>query len=425
MNKIKSSPLVVLMAIVAGILVGLWTGTESKIFGISSFSIYESIGKIFINSLMLVVVPLVCSSIISGIAKVGNDGSFGRLGLKTFSFYFGTSILAILIGLLCANLFHPGSFASSGYSLNGAEFDLDHVRQQVSLHEGVQFFEMLARLIPSNIFAALSSGEMLGVIFFCMIFGYSLSKVRQEYSDPVLRFWKGVFETMIEMTHFIMKFLPVGVFCLVAKTFASTGMVSLKPLLLFVVAVLVGLTIFSCGILPLLLKIIGGVSPIRHIKAMGPALLTAFSTSSTSASLPITMECVEKRAGVSERITSLVVPLGCSINLSGSALYECVAALFVAQVYGLHLGFFTQFFILVLSLLTSLGTAGIPSGSLVGVIIILKAMGLPTEGIGMIVAVDRLLDMCRTTVNAFSDSCCAVLVAKTEGEKTVLQPSNY
>jgi Na+/H+-dicarboxylate symporter len=172
--------------------------------------------------------------------------------------------------------------------------------------------------------------------------------------------------------------------------------------------------------LPLLLKYIAKVSPSRHFKAMMPAIVTAFSTSSSSASLPITIDCVEKRAGVSNRVCSLVVPLGTSINMAGSALYECVAAMFIAQAYGIEMSIYSQFFVVVLTLVTSMGVAGIPSGSLVAIMIILKVIGLPLEGIGLFVAVDRLLDMCRTTVNVFSDSCCAVLVAKSEGEKNVL-----
>lgn len=225
---------------------------------------------------------------------------------------------------------------------------------------------------------------------------------------------------MIQFTQIIMKFLPLGVFCLISKVFMTTGVQSLKAVSLFFVSVMLGLLTFMFIVLPLLLKFVARVSPIRHFKAMTPALVTAFSTSSSSATLPITIDCVEKRAGVSNRICSLTVPLGTSINMSGSALYECVAAMFIAQAYGVDLGFSTQFFIVVMSFVASIGVAGVPSGSLVAIILILKAVGLPAEGIGLFMAVDRLLDMCRTTVNVFSDSCCAVLIAKSEGEKEVL-----
>lgn len=420
MKNVKSGPWIILLSIILAIVVGTMTGQEMGIFGVTFFSLYELFGTIFINALMLIVIPLVSSSIITGIARIGNDNSFGRLGLKTFAFYISTSLLAVLIGLLFVNLLNPGSGVDISAIQSAGQVDLSKLREQVTSHEQLTFTRLLMKMVPSNIFRAFSNGEMLGLIFFSLLFGYAISKIQSDLSKAVMTFWKGIFETMLYMTHLIMKFLPIGVFCLVAKVFASTGIGSLKPLLYFVLAVLLGLIAFSCVILPILLKVIAKVSPIAHFKAMGPALITAFSTSSTSATLPITMECVEHRAGVSNRICSLVIPLGCSINMSGSALYECVAALFIAQAYGIDLSIMTQFLIVFLALLTSMGTAGIPSGSLVGVIVIMKAMGLPTEGIALIVAVDRLLDMCRTTVNALSDSCCAVLVARTEGESQVL-----
>ncbi len=261
---------------------------------------------------------------------------------------------------------------------------------------------------------------MLGLIFFSLIFGYCISKIENENASVMMRFWQGIFQAMIQFTHIIMKFLPFGVFFLVAKVFADAGFQSLQSLGLFTLAVILGLAIFMFVALPLLLKFVGKVAPIRHFKAMGPALITAFSTSSSSATLPITIDCVEKRAGVSNRICSLVIPLGTSINMSGSALYECVAAMFVAQAYGIELTFTTQFIVVFLALITSIGVAGVPSASLVAIIAILKALGLPIEGIGLFIAVDRVLDMCRTTVNVFSDSCCAILVARSEGEKDVL-----
>jgi proton glutamate symport protein len=203
----------------------------------------------------------------------------------------------------------------------------------------------------------------------------------------------------------------------------TTGVSSLESLALFTLTASLGLIVFMFVGLPLVLKFVGGINPIWHLKAMFPALVTAFSTSSSSATLPITIECVEKRAGVSNRICSLVVPLGTSINMSGSALYECVAAMFIAQAYGVEMTFAKQFVVVFMALIASIGVAGIPSASLVAIIVILKAIHLPIEGIGLFIAVDRLLDMCRTTVNVFSDSCCAVLVAKTEGESQVLSSS--
>jgi proton glutamate symport protein len=417
----KKFPWVIFAAIVLAMCIGALTGTQSAIFGVTFYSIYDLIGTLFIKALTLIVVPLVSSSIITGVARIGNETGFGRLGLKMFSFYIGTSLMAVLIGLLFVNLLDPGTSEAVASQVHKvSETGLDTVQ----LQEGVKFVDLILQIIPSNVVEAFSHGQMLSLIFFSILFGYALSKIETHHATSLLGFWQGVFQTMLKMTHMIMKVLPIGVFFLVAKVFATTGFSTLKSLGLFALSVLLGLLTFMFIGLPLLLKFIGKVSPSLHFKAMTPALITAFSTSSSSATLPVTMECVEKRAGVSNRICSLVVPLGNSINMSGSALYECIAAIFVAQAYGLELSFATQFVVVFLALLTSVGVAGVPSGSLVAIIVILKTLGLPTEGIGLFLAVDRILDMCRTTVNVFSDSCCAVLVARTEGETQVLKPSS-
>jgi Na+/H+-dicarboxylate symporter len=429
MKKDKKTPWVVFIAIVLAMVAGSLSGTTFNVFGVTLYSVYDFIGSLFIKALTFIVVPLVASSIISGVARIGNDKAFKRLGAKTFAFYLGTSLIAILIGLFFVNLFNPGEMDAAAMEkmrAGGGE-KLASLQAHISGEKGFKIIDIFTQIIPSNIVEIFSHGQMLGLICFSLIFGYTISKIGEHPSSILKGFWQGIFEAMIKITQLIMKFLPLGVFCLVAKVFATTGMGSLASLALFSLSVILGLLVFTFIALPLLLKFIGKVDPILHFRAMAPALITAFSTSSSSATLPITIDCVEKRAGVSNKICSLVVPLGTSINMSGSALYECVAAIFVAQSYGLDLSFSTQFLIVLLSLITSMGVAGIPSASLVAVIVILKAIGLPTEGIGLFIAVDRVLDMCRTTVNVFSDSCCAVLVARTEGEKQVLskQSMNY
>lgn len=224
----------------------------------------------------------------------------------------------------------------------------------------------------------------------------------------------------MKITDWVMKFAPIGVFALVAKVVASTGFAAFQPLIAFFFTVLGALAIHLLIVLPLMLRFIGGVNPWYHFQAMSPALLMAFSTASSSATLPVSMECVEKRAGVSNRTTSFVLPLGATVNMDGTALYECVAALFIAQAYGLDLDFTTQFTVVLVALLTSIGVAGIPAASLVAITIILTAIGLPIEAVGLILAVDRVLDMCRTSVNVFSDSCGAVLIGRLEGETDIL-----
>jgi len=424
-KKKKKSPWLIFAAIILAIIAGSWTKTDAQIFGIYFYEIYDLLGKLFINALTLVVVPLISSSIITGIARIGNESDFGRIGAKTFTFYLGTSLVAILIGLFFVNILGPGYSINSEMIQAYETSKTDQVQQYVATQEGNKISNLILQIIPSNVVDAFSQGHMLSLIFFSLLFGYAVSKIESHPLSILLGFWQGVFQTMLKITEIILKFLPLGVFCLVAKVFATTGIASLRSIGMFTIAVILGLSVFVFLALPLLLKIIGKVRPYRHFKAMSPALITAFSTSSSSATLPITIECVEKRAGVSNRICSLVVPLGASINMSGSALYECVAAMFVAQAYGINLSFTTQFMVVILALISSIGVAGVPSASLVAVVVVLKAIGLPVEGIGLFIAVDRILDMCRTTVNVFSDSCCAVLVACTEGEKNVLTKQNY
>jgi Na+/H+-dicarboxylate symporter len=424
MKKKRKSPWIVILAILLGMATGAMAGMDAGIFGVPFYSVFDVIGKLFINSLTLIVVPLVSASIITGIARIGSENTMGRLGLKIFGFYVFTSFIAILIGLCVVNVFNPGAFFTEhGSTVIPAE-TAAQLKDDLAAGHGLSLSGVILQIVPSNIVDAFH-GQMMGLIFFSLLFGYAVSKIEHHPQSIIIGFWQGIFQTMLVITDVIMKFLPIGVFCLVAKAFANAGVDSLKALAVFFVTVVVGLAIFMFIGLPLLLKFIGKVNPYNHFRAMAPALVTAFSTSSSSATLPVTIECVEKRAGVSNRICSLVIPLGTSINMSGSALYECVAALFIAQVYGLELSVITQFSVVLLSLVTSIGIAGIPSASIVAIIVILNAIGLPAEGIGLLFAVDRILDMCRTTVNVFSDSCCAVLVATTEGETGILERREF
>ncbi|MBM3193695.1 MAG: dicarboxylate/amino acid:cation symporter [Chlamydiae bacterium] len=402
----------VLVAIFLAVIVGNLTGTTVGIFGLPFYQIFDTIGELFVNSLTLLSVPLIASAIISGIGQMSGQQSFKSLGLKTFLFYIMTIALAVVVGVILVNVIHPGSFHQELTQTLTSPTNIQITSQKEA------FTGVLFKLIPTNIIAAASSGNMLGIIFFSLLFGFSMIHIEKEPHGILLNFWKGMLATLLRMTHFVMKAMPFGVFCLMAKVVASQGIQSISNLAYFFLTVFGGLVVFCFVVLPLLLRFFG-LNPITHLKAVTPALFTAFSTSSSAATLPATIECVEKNAGVSNRICSFVVPLGTSMNMAGSALYECVAVLFIAQAYGIDLTIGHQILIAVLSLITSMGVAGIPSGSLVAIIIILNTLGLPAEGIALILPVDRLLDMCRTTANVFSDTTCAVLVAKSEGE-TVL-----
>ncbi len=300
----KSSLLIqVLIAIALALLIGGLSSPDSELFGIPYIKFFGFLGQLFLNALTLLVVPLVGSSIVSGISQMGKDKSFGRLGAKTFFFYILTTFLAVITGLLFVNLIKPGSFMA------GATETLAAPALAVTPPTHMEAIgQVVMKLIPVNIFEAASQGNMLGIIFFALLFGFALAKIESTASDTVMNMVKGIFHTLMKMTHFLMRIMPFGVFFLVAKAISIRGLESLGGLGYFLLTVLLGLATFMFVILPLLMFFMG-LNPLRHIRAMAPALVTAFSTSSSAATLPITMDCVEKRAGVSNRICSFVVPL--------------------------------------------------------------------------------------------------------------------
>jgi len=411
----------ILIALLLAVIAGSLAGMESMLFGVRLYAVFDFIGSLFLNALMMLIVPLVVSSIIVGIAGIGSGDAFGRLGLKTLLYYVTTSLFAILVGLVIVNLVAPGMVdGEPARHLIGLSANASDVVAKVEGKGMGDLVGVFLRMVPTNIVAAAADGQMLGLIFFSLLFGFFMTKIDEAYAEGMYNFWQGVFQVMMKITDWVMKFAPIGVFGLVAKVVASTGFSAFVPLAWFFISVLVALSVHFFLVLPLLLIFIGRVNPLRHYRAMAPALLTAFSTSSSAATLPLTLECVEKNAGVSNRTSSFVLPLGTTVNMDGTALYECVAAMFIAQAYGIELGFVQQFLIVMLALVTSIGVAAIPSASLVAIAIILAAIGLPVEAIGLILAVDRVLDMCRTSVNVFSDSCGAVIIARVTGEEDVL-----
>ena len=404
----------ILIALLLAAIAGSLTGSNGTILGVRFLDIFEFIGTLFINALKMLIVPLIFSAIITGISNIGNQKGFGRLGLKTIAYYLTTSFIAIVIGLALVNLIQPGH----GMELPG-ELPMEQAAKVEDKGAG-DIVDVFLRMVPVNIVAAAAQGQMLGIIFFSLLFGFFMTRIREDLAQQHINFWQGVFEIMMKITELIMRFAPLGVFGLVAAVVAKTGLEQFGNVLAFFFTVLAALLIHLLIILPLILRFVGGVKPFRQYRAMAPALLTAFSTSSSSATLPITLDCVEKNAGVSNRTTSFVLPLGATVNMDGTALYECVAAMFIAQAYGLEMSFAVQFLVVFTALLTSIGVAGIPSASLVAIAVILAAVGLPLEGIGMLLITDRVLDMCRTAVNVFSDSCGAVVIGKLEGEQGIL-----
>lgn len=411
----------ILIALLLAVIAGSLAGRHAGLFGVHYYAVFDFVGTLFLNALKMLIVPLVVSSIITGISGNGSAESLGKMGAKTFLYYVTTSLIAILVGLTVVNIVAPGlSNGEPARHLIGLSADANDVASKVAGKGMEDIAGIFLRMVPANVIEAAANGKMLGLIFFSLLFGFFMTRIEEPYAKVMHAFWQGLFQVMMKITDWVMKFAPIGVFGLVAKVVAATGHSAFMPLAWFFFSVMTGLSIHFFLVLPSLLLLVGKVNPLRHFRAMAPALLTAFSTSSSAATLPLTMECVERHAGVSNRVTSFVLPLGATVNMDGTALYECVAAMFIAQAYGLDLGFAQQFLIVLMALVTSIGVAAVPSASLVAIVIILAAIGLPAEAIGLIMAVDRLLDMCRTAVNVFSDSCGAVIIARLEGEQNIL-----
>jgi Na+/H+-dicarboxylate symporter len=425
MRKLELHWQILIAIIVAGVIGGyvhnvqLSTGVDPTIGGIKFISIFEYVGTIFLNALKMIIVPLIMSSIIVGVAGIGSGGNLGALGGKTLLFYATTTLAAILVGLVLINAVGPGYVngepAKELLALEASTADLEASVAGKGPGDVAKVFQ---RMVPPNIVKAAVEGQMLGIIFFAILFGYFMTKLDNQYAEPLYRFWDAVFHVMMRMTEWIMKFAPIGVFGLVAGVIAKAGYKATGPLAVFAVVVLAALAVHAFVTLPLLLRFVGRVNPYRTIKGAAQAMLTAFSTASSSATLPVTMECVEDNIGVSNKVSSFVLPLGATVNMNGTALYECAAAMFIAQAYGLELTFGVQFSIVAIALMTSIGVAGVPSASLVAIAIILGAIGLPIEALGVLLVFDRILDMARTSINVWGDASCATIVARLEGEKT-------
>jgi proton glutamate symport protein len=407
----------ILISLVLGALAGWLSADDAQLFGVHLIGVYDFVGTLFLNGLKMLIVPLIASSIIVGVAGIGSSANLGRLGGKTLGFYLLTTLAAIVVGLILVNLVRPGEIDGQPVqellALDSNGSDIEAAVGDRGVGDVVDIF---LRMVPPNIFAAAAEGQMLGIIFFCLLFGFFMTKLDHDYAEPMMRFWSGIFHVMMRMTEWVMLFAPIGVFGLVARVVAKTGFDAAAPLLMFSGVVLCALAVHTFVTLPVLLRFVAKVSPIGVLRIMSPAILTAFSTASSSATLPITMECVEENVGVSNRISSFVLPLGATVNMNGTALYECTAVLFLAQAYGMEMSLATQFIVVLTALVTSIGVAGIPSASLVAIAIILAAVGMPVEAIAVLFVFDRVLDMARTSVNVFGDSCCAIIVARLEGE---------
>ncbi|MAH81615.1 MAG: dicarboxylate/amino acid:cation symporter [Rickettsiales bacterium] len=393
----------ILIAMILGVFCGVLFQENSVVF--------KPIGDMFIRLLNMVMLPLVFASLVVGVVNLGSVQSLGRLGTRTSIYYITTTFIAVLIGLIMVNFIEPGV---------GANIDTSYSNLAIYTYEessnAISVIGILEEIVPSNIFKSLTQENMLGIIFIALIFGSALLALGSSGSHlkKVIEDFNNVF---LKITDWIMVLAPFGVFALVASMVGSTGFEVLKPIFFYVATVLIALITHLVFTLSGILIIIVKYSPIVFLKKMFPAIATAFSTDSSIVTLPVTMECIEKNIGVSKKVSSFMLPLGATINMDGTALYEAVAVVFIAQVFGFDMSITEQLIIMLTAMLASVGAAGIPSAGLVTMVIVLRSVNLPLEGIGLLLPVDRILDMFRTTVNIISDSCGAMVIATLEGEQ--------
>jgi len=370
-------------------------------------------GEVFLRGLNMVIVPLIFCSVATGVANVGTAENLGRLGLKTLGYYVLSTFIAIVIGFVLVQLFKPGV---------GADLGLTVPVEDISTGKE-SFGQTLINIVPTNIIKAMAEAHMLSIIFFAILSGFFITRVGEKSRVALLDVLNAILDVIMKITLFIIMFTPLGVFSILAKVISQQILIGnqvseiIGSMGMYFLTVLLGLTIQGLVTLPLLVRFLGRANPIKHLKNMTTVILTAFSTSSSNATLPLTMETVENKSGVSNKIASFTLPLGATINMNGTALYECVAVMFIAQAYGIDLTLGQQLIVVFTALLAAIGSAGIPMAGLVMMAVVLNAVGLPLEGIGLVLAVDRLLDMFRTVINVYSDTCGAVIIAKSEGEE--------
>ncbi len=367
----------------------------------------KPLAQIFLRLLRMAIIPLIITSIISAVIQVGSAYGLGRMGLRTFVYYISTSLLAILTGQILVNIFKPGAGAEIGLEASPGSIE--------AIERGIGY--ILLNIIPENPFKAMADGDVLPIIFFSILFGFFVTRLKKEQRSLIGNAAEAAFEAMLKMTTFIVWTAPLGVFGIIAEIVAETGFTSFKSLGFYFIIVLAGLAIHVFFTLPLLLRTLGKMDPVKHYRGMLPAILTAFSTCSTIVTLPFTMKAVTEVSGASKRAAGFVLPIGATINMDGTALYECVATIFIAQVYGFDLTFTAQVTIAITAVLASIGAASVPMSGMVMMSIILSAVGLPLEGVAIILAVDRILDMFRTTTNVISDSVGAVIISHFEDKE--------
>lgn len=404
MGKMRLSTKI-LVGLVLGVIVGLFVPTAF------ANTFLKPIGTLFIRLIKMVIVPLVFSSLVVGASSVGDVKKLGRMGGKTIAYYLITTAIAVIIGLTLGNILQPGA---------GLELPVD---AKYEGKEAPAIVDVLLNVIPTNPLDALVNGNMLQIIFFAIFVGISITVVGSK-AEPVKNFFDGFAEIMYKITGLVMEVAPYGVFGLIAPVVAQYGLDVLAPLAMVIFAVYLGAIIHGAVVYSTAVKVIGKMSPITFFKGIFPAQVIAFSTCSSAGTLPATIQSVEENLGVSNDVASFVLPLGATINMDGTSLYQGVCALFVAQVYGLDLSLGQQLTVVLTGTLASIGAAGVPGAGLIMLTMVLASVGLPLDGVALVAGIDRILDMARTTLNVTGDASAAVIIAATENDLTIPSDSN-
>lgn len=399
----------IFIGLLLGVIVGLVFGEKARVI--------EPVGTIFIRLITMIVVPLVLVSLMLGTASLGDIRKLGRIGVKTIVYFTLTTMVAISVGLLLANIVKPG------YGLNQEVREELYKSYESKAQIGLQRLEekpsaidVLVNIVPTNPIKSLVEGNMLQVIFLALLFGIVITLINKEKSERLIKFLDSLNDAIIQVVHVAMRLAPYGVLALIASVIGQYGVNILVTLLKYSLVVIGGLLIYTLSMNSLTVGFLGRLNPIRFFKAGRDAMIIAFSTSSSNAALPVSLECVQ-HVGVTREYSSFVIPLGATINMDGTALYQGVAAIFIAQIYSIPLHFTDQITIVLMATLASVGAAGVPGAGIITLAMVLKQIGVPLEGIALILGVDRILDMCRTTTNIVGDMACSTFIMASEKNK--------
>ena len=398
----------IFISMIIGLIIGSIIDSDSTLYSISI-----TLGVIFIKLLKMITIPLIFTSILTGITSISDFNQLGRIGFKTISYYMLTSLFAIIIGLGLTNILKPGnSYAHS---------EATKVYDYSNLNTPDSTLDIFVRMIPTNPIAAATEGDMLSIIFFTILLGIAITKLPKTHKEPLTSFFESLFQAIMNLTQMIIKLSPIGVFGLIVKTVSTSNFDLFFSIGKYMITIAIGLSIHVFIVLPMLFFILTRINPLKHFKAMSSAMATAFSTSSSSSTLPVTIKCVNENVKASKEVSGFVLPMGATINMDGTALYECAGVIFISQILGIELTITQQLIVVITALLASIGAAGIPSAGLVMIFIVTQAVGFKNEDVALIIgamlAVDRPLDMFRTMVNVTSDSIGTAIIAHSEGEK--------